>query len=142
MVQVARPHTFTVRRIWYEIIDINRFGLNSHSIFHTVAPVQRFSSHGPPVDEIGPPASFNQLPHPEGDWADNHAKKQRKYNLTLAASVVFFTGTLVFVSWINQQIHLVSLIFSDILTYLFCFIFQMKESGIIFFNASPPDTYE
>lgn len=70
-----------------------------------VAPVQqRFSSHGPPVDEIGPPACFNQLPQPEGDWAELHAQKQKKYNLVLAAAAVFFTGTVVFVSEFEENI--------------------------------------
>ncbi|XP_055310153.1 uncharacterized protein LOC129573548 [Sitodiplosis mosellana] len=81
-----------------------------------IAPLQlRFShDHGPSPKEIGPPASFNQLPHPEGDWAENHNKKQSKYNAILAASALFFAATFGF----------------------------MKQSGIIYFNASPPETYE
>lgn len=60
---------------------------------------QRYSSHGSASDiEIGPPASFNQLPQPEGDWAENHNKKQQKYNGILAASALFFVGTFAFVS--------------------------------------------
>lgn len=67
---------------------------------------QRFSSHGPPVDEIGPPASFNQLPHPEGDWTENHGQKQKKYNLVLAAATAFFAGTVIFVSEFSKIILL------------------------------------
>lgn len=60
---------------------------------------QRFShDHGPSPKEIGPPASFNQLPHPEGDWTESHGKKQTKYNAILAGSVLFFAATFGFVS--------------------------------------------
>lgn len=63
-----------------------------------VVPVQqRFSSHGYGND-IGPPASFNQLPQPEGDWSENHNKKQQKYNAVLAAAALFFAATFGFVS--------------------------------------------
>lgn len=65
----------------------------------SVAPVQqRFSSHGYVSNGFGPPASFNQLPQPEGDWTENHQKKQSKYNAILAAAAVFFAGTFGFVS--------------------------------------------
>lgn len=64
--------------------------------FFPVAPLQQRLYHSP--TEIGPPASFNQLPHPEGDWTDNHNKKQTKYNAILAASAVFFAATFGFVS--------------------------------------------
>ncbi|XP_031640984.1 uncharacterized protein LOC116352484 [Contarinia nasturtii] len=75
-----------------------------------IAPVQkRFSSK-----DIGPPASFNQLPQPEGDWTDNHSKKQTKYNGILAGAALFFAATFGF----------------------------MKHSGIIYFNATLPETYE
>lgn len=62
-----------------------------------IAVQQRFSSHGYSSD-IGPPASFNQLPQPEGDWTENYDKKQRKYNSILAASAVFFAATIGYVS--------------------------------------------
>lgn len=122
----------------------------SKNIFHfssIVAPVQqRFSSNGYPVDEIGPPASFNQLPQPEGDWAENHAAKQKKYNMILAASAAFLGGTLLFVSEKkDKQITFLFVNATELIFPLFSFCvsdFQMKQSGIIFFNACPPDTYE
>lgn len=49
-------------------------------------------------EDIGPPASFNQLPQPEGDWKEKQNKKQLKYNMILGASLAFFVGTFVFVS--------------------------------------------
>lgn len=61
------------------------------------AAQQRMSSHGH-YEGIGPPASYNQLPQPEGSWQENHKKKQMKYNAALAAAVLFFAGTFVFVS--------------------------------------------
>lgn len=64
-----------------------------------VAPVQaRSSSHGHNDIDIGPPASFNQLPQPEGDWTENYNKKQQKYNGILAGAAVFFVATFTFVS--------------------------------------------
>lgn len=79
-------------------------------IYLVAALQQRFSSHGYKSDfEIGPPASFNQLPHPEGDWTENHQKKQTKYNSVLGGAAVFFAGTLLYVSikcshWIHFAI--------------------------------------
>lgn len=55
------------------------------------------SSHGH-YEGIGPPASYNQLPQPEGSWQENHDRQQIKYNATLIASAVFFAGTFIFVS--------------------------------------------
>lgn len=49
-------------------------------------------------EDIGPPASFNQLPQPEGDWDTAHAKKQGKYNMILGAGALFFGATIAFVS--------------------------------------------
>lgn len=65
--------------------------------FTVVAVPQRMSSHGH-YEDIGPPASFNQLPQPEGDWQQNYEKKQQKYNGILGASALFFVGTFFFVS--------------------------------------------
>lgn len=96
---------------------------------------QRFSSHGYSED-IGPPASFNQLPQPEGDWTDNHNKKQTKYNSALAASAVFFVATIAFV-----REHLLR-IFIHSSNNNSMVLFQVKQSGIIFFNVRLPDTYE
>lgn len=48
-------------------------------------------------EDIGPPASFNQLPQPEGSWQENYNKKQNKYNAIMGASAAFFFGTLAFV---------------------------------------------
>lgn len=42
-------------------------------------------------------STMDDLPVPEGDWTEAHQKKQAKYNITLAASVVFFLGTLSYV---------------------------------------------
>lgn len=65
--------------------------------FSVVAPVQqRFSSNGY-VEDVGPPASFNHIPHPEGDWTENHAKKPKKYNMVLGGAAAFFVGTVLFV---------------------------------------------
>lgn len=55
------------------------------------------SSHGH-YEDIGPKASYDQLPQPEGDWKQNHDQKQRKYNAILLGSALFFAGTFVFVS--------------------------------------------
>lgn len=49
-------------------------------------------------EDIGPPASYNQLPQPEGDWQEAYDKKQKKYNAFLGVSAAFFVGTIVFVS--------------------------------------------
>lgn len=112
----------------------------------SVAPVQqRFSHdhHFVSQKEIGPPASFNQLPQPEGDWTENHQKKQTKYNAVLAASVLFFAATFGFVSIHTNSIQ-PNRVTSQSLT-LFSIsrsLVQMKQSGIIYFNASAPDTYE
>lgn len=71
----------------------------NHFLFSVAAMQQRFShDHGHSTKEIGPPASFNQLPHPEGDWAENHGKKQTKYNAIMAGSALFFAATFGFVS--------------------------------------------
>lgn len=74
-------------------------------VMFSVAPVQQRFSHDHFVSqkEIGPPASFNQLPHPEGDWTENHQKKQTKYNAILAGAAVFFAATFGFVSIHTQN---------------------------------------
>lgn len=96
----------------------------------------RFASHGHHGDEIAPPASFNQLPNPEGDWTENHQKKQSKYNAVLGVAVAVFAGTVLFVSTPRlQHVGHIALPHSALL-------FQVKESGIIFFNAYLPETYE
>lgn len=61
--------------------------------YFTVAPVQRM--YHDPSDR---PASYNDLPHPEGDWRENYNKKQSKYNATLAGATVFLVATIAYVS--------------------------------------------
>lgn len=63
-----------------------------------VVGVAQRTMSGHHYEDIGPPASFNQLPQPEGDWAERHAKKQAKYNGILLASAAFFAATFAFVS--------------------------------------------
>ncbi|CRK98548.1 CLUMA_CG011899, isoform A [Clunio marinus] len=60
------------------------------------------------------PPTLNDLPVPQGDFFMQHAARERKYNAYLAAGVLIFATTL----------------------------FVVKESKIINFNWSPPDTYE
>lgn len=100
------------------------------------------SSHGH-YEDIGPPASYNQLPQPEGDWQQNHDKKQAQYNAILLGSALFFAGTFVFVSLspFQNEIRIFSAIQSKLIKTEFL-LFKMKQSGIIFWNAYPPDTYE
>lgn len=66
-------------------------------IILVAAVQQRMSSHGH-YEDIGPKASYNQLPQPEGDWKTKHDEKQTKYNAILLGSALFFAGTFVFVS--------------------------------------------
>lgn len=49
-------------------------------------------------DPADRPASYNDLPHPEGKWEDNYGLKQRKYNAALAGSAIFLVGTILYVS--------------------------------------------
>lgn len=62
-------------------------------MYLAAAPLQRM--YHDPSDR---PASFNDLPNPEGDWQDNYGKKQTKYNAALGASAAFFLGTIIYVS--------------------------------------------
>lgn len=66
--------------------------------FVIVVVVAQRTMSGHHYEDIGPPASFNQLPQPEGDWKENHARKQRKYNAILLASATFLAFTFGFVS--------------------------------------------
>lgn len=62
-----------------------------------VEPMKRMMSSEYEYEDIGPPASFNQLPQPEGSWQENFQKKQAKYNTIMGASAAFLVGTLAFV---------------------------------------------
>ncbi|XP_055693563.1 uncharacterized protein LOC129795990 [Lutzomyia longipalpis] len=59
-------------------------------------------------------STMNDLPTPQGDFFELHAKRQAKYNRALIIGVATFVGTLV----------------------------VTKESGLLELNFSPPDTYE
>lgn len=52
------------------------------------------------------PASFNDLPIPEGDWQEAHQQQQSKYNAQLAGSVLFFVGIIAYVGF-NVVISLI-----------------------------------
>lgn len=101
--------------------------------------------HGHKFEDIGPPASFDQLPQPEGDWNQANAKKQSKYNMVLGASVLFFGATMAFVSK-NERNSFISfgqsIRYNQQLTHFVIISLQMLKSEILFFNAFPPDTYE
>lgn len=43
------------------------------------------------------PASFNDLPVPEGDWQEAHQQQQSKYNAQLAGSILLFVGIVAYV---------------------------------------------
>ncbi|XP_055703986.1 uncharacterized protein LOC129802297 [Phlebotomus papatasi] len=60
------------------------------------------------------PSTMNDLPTPQGDFFELHARRQARYNRALIIGIVTFAGTMV----------------------------VAKESGLLHFNWSPPDTYE
>ncbi|XP_059608799.1 uncharacterized protein LOC132256408 [Phlebotomus argentipes] len=60
------------------------------------------------------PSTMDHLPTPQGDFYELHAKRQARFNKTLAVGIVTFAIT--------------------------CTV--AKESGLLHFNWSPPDTYE
>ncbi|XP_067642563.1 uncharacterized protein COX7B [Eurosta solidaginis] len=58
--------------------------------------------------------SMNDMPVPEGDWKEQYTRNNARYNAVLVSGILFLAGTIAFV----------------------------RTTGIIDFNASPPETYE
>jgi hypothetical protein len=86
----------------YARMGLARFGSKTMPIM--AAAPQRLMSSGHHDDIMDPklypkgmsPATWDEYPVPAGDWEEHNNKLQSKYNKQLAAGILIFIGTLIY----------------------------------------------
>ncbi|KAH8307373.1 hypothetical protein KR044_010958 [Drosophila immigrans] len=99
-------------------------------LFRNAGAMSRAAYHGGGHHQH---STMNDLPVPAGDWKEQHSQNQTKYNAALLTGILVLAGTIGFVS------H-APLLFSECpVNY---FYLQVKSSGLIHLNYSPPSNLD
>lgn len=93
--------------------------------------MSRASYHG-----SGIKTTMDDLPVPQGDWKENHSRKNAKYNAVLLTGIAALAGTIALVCLLLQ--NSIKLVYEIMIVVLL----QVRATGIIEFNYSPPSSLD